>query len=210
MKTKLVWITGVLSVVSGTGAYFSPATFWQPLLINISTTFLAVAIGIVIVNIYLDKASRRDAVLSLLQLSDRAIVDFHDHLLGLVWTKFGKDEWGEILDGYVESGGDPMTVKPGYRRWVYDLAKADSSKLGPLIQSLDNSLQEIISLVGWSLDADLLAFALRARNAIRLFRGIPLDDSDEACSKITEHLIDLDLQSGLARRRLVDISEVEK
>ena len=209
MKTKFIWLTGALSVASGIGAYFSPTPFWQPLLINIATTFFAVAAGILIVNIYLDKASRREAVLSLLQLSDSTIVEFHDHLLDLVWTKFGKDEWGEIVDGYVSSGGDPMTIKPGYRRWIYDLAKADSNKLGPLIQSLENSLEEITSLVGWSLDADLLAYALRARNAIRLYRGIPLDDTDEACSKITEYLIDINLQSGFVRRRLMEISEVE-
>jgi hypothetical protein len=209
MKAKFIWGTSLLALAAGVGAYFAPSSFWQPLLINVATTFLAVAVGIVIVNIYLDKASRRGAVMSLLQLSDAAIIDFHDHVLDLVWTKFGKDEWGELVDGYVASGGDAMTIKPGFRRWIYDLVNADQSKLGPLIQSLDSSLQEIISLVGWSLDADLLACALRARNAIRLYRGIPFDDTDEACAKTTEHLIDIFLQSQFARRRLMEISELD-
>jgi hypothetical protein len=209
MKAKLVWITALLAIASGVGGYYAPVAFWQPLLINVSTTFLAVAIGIVIVNIYLDKESKQGAVVSLLQLSHSAIADFHDHLLDLVWTRFGKDEWGEVIDAYAKSGGDVMTVKPGYRKWVYDLAKADQSKLGPLIQALDSSMQELISLVGWSLDAALLADALRCRNAIRLFRGIPFDDTDEARSNITEHLIDMDLQSSFVRSRLIEISEVQ-
>ncbi len=210
MKTKFIWITGLLTIVSGAVAYFAPLAFWQPLLINVATFFCALAIGLVVVNIYLDKESKRGAVISLLQLSHGAIAEFHNHFLDFVWTKFGKDEWDEVVTGYAKSDGDAMTIKPGFRRWIYDLAKTDANKLGPLLQSLDSSMQEIISLVGWSLDANLLAYALRTRNAIRLYRGIPLDDTDEAASKVTEQLIDIDLQSQFARRRLLEISEIDE
>lgn len=208
LKEKLIWINAVLFVAAGVGAHFAPILFWQPMLINLSTTFFAIAAGVIVVNIYLDRDSRRGAVVSLLQLSDRAIADFHDAFLEMVWTRFGKDEWDEIIDGYVRGNGDVMTIKPGYRKWLYELAKDRRDKFSPMIQDLDDSLQEIISLVGWSLDAELLAFALRGRNAIRLYRGIPYDDTDEAEAKITEHLIDMNLQASFARSRLMDLSGI--
>jgi hypothetical protein len=209
MKEKLIWINSFLFVAAAIGGYFSPEVFWQPLLINLSTTFFAIALGVVVVNIYLDKASRQGAVISLLQLSDRAIAEFHDSFLDMVWTRFSKDEWAEIVRGYTRGGGDVMTIKPDYRTWIYELAKEKQNKLNPLIQDLDDSLQEIISLVGWSLDDELLACALRARNAIRLYRGIPYDDTEAAHSKICEHLIDMMLQASSARGRLMDLSGIQ-
>lgn len=207
MKIRFTIAATFLFIICAIGAYYAPLIFWQPLLINIATTFFAAAVGIILVNIYLDKESRKGAVVSLLQLSQSAIADFHDHVLDLAWTKFGKDEWGDLIVAYVKSEGDAMTIKPGFRQWIYELAKPDSQKLGPLIQKVDDSMQEIISLVGWSLDPDLLAFALRTRNSIRLYRGIPFDDSEEAKCKITEHLLDIDIQSHLVRTRLIELSE---
>jgi len=210
MKQKLVYLTFALALAIGVGAYFVPPQYWQPLLINLATTFFAVGVGIIVVNIYIDKESRKGAVVSLLQLSHRAISDYHDQFVDLVLKRFGRDEWESIVNGYIKGEGDVMTIKPDHRKWIYDLAKENQNKLGPCIQDLDDALQEIISLVGWNLDDDLLALGLRGRNAIRLYRGIPYDDTDEAKAKISEYLLDMDLQSMFVRDRLIELSEIEK
>lgn len=210
MKKHLVWINILLFVALSVGAYYSPTTFWQPLLINMATTFFAICLGLVVINIYLEKAQRKGAIRSLLHLCNNAIANFHNTFLDLIWTKFGKNEFGDLRNAYMKAGGDPKTLPPETREKLYLLATTKQNELSILIQSLEESLAEVTRLVGWDLDADLLSECLKARTAIRHFREVKLDGSDKAKEDISEHLIDIDCFSQYARDKLLELAGIKQ
>lgn len=209
MKKYLVQVNLLLAILMGVASFYSKPEFWQPLLINIATTFFAAALGILLVNIYLERDSRKKAVRALLQLAQDGIADFHNSFLNMVWTKFGKDDFGDLRYKYKKAGGDIMVLTPEQRKSIYDMSKENQDKIGPLLEKLDQALSETVNLVGWTLDADFLSQSLQARNAIRSYRVIEHNDSDEAINGIAEHLIDIDTFSATAYQILKGVSGIE-
>lgn len=207
MKKYLVQVNLILSLATGVGAYYSIAEFWQPLLINLATTFFAAALGILVVNIYLERDSRKSAVRALLTLSQEGIADFHNAFLDMVWTKFGKNDFGELRDKYSDAGGDIMVLTPENRKSLYDISDENQNRIGPLLEKLDQALSETTNLVGWSLDADFLSQAIQARNSIRAYRVLEHDGSEEAINGVAEHLIDIDTFSSTAYHILKRVSK---
>jgi hypothetical protein len=208
MKKYLIQINVGLAFLVGVGSYYSDANFWQPLLINIATTFFAAGLGILLVNVYLEKESRKKAVKALLQLSQDGISDFHNAFLDMIWTKFGKDDFGDLRTKYKKAGGNIMVLSPEQRRKIYDMSKENQEKLGPLLEKLDQALAETISLVGWTLDSDFLTQAIQARNSIRAYRVIEHDDADDSINKAAKRIIDIDTFSATAYHILKDVSGI--
>jgi hypothetical protein len=207
MKRYLLVLNLLLAVGTAIGGYYAPQSFWQPVLINAATAFFGAALAIILVNVYLERDSRRKAVGALLRLALDGIADFHNTFLDIVWTKFGKDDFGDLCEKYKKAGGDVMVLTPEQRKSIYDLAKQHQTRLGPLLEKVDQALAEVVSLSGWSLDASLLTQALQGRISIRNFRTLSLDDSDDAIKGSAEHLIDIDTFSATAIHILKDISE---
>jgi len=207
MKRYLVALNLLLAVGTAIGGYYAPQPFWQPVLINAATAFFGAALAIILVNVYLERDSRRKAVRALLRLAQDGIVDFHNTFLDIVWTKFGKDDFGKLRENFKEAGGDVMVLAPEQRKSIYDLAKQHQTHLGPLLEKLDQALVEVVSLTGWSLDANLLAQALQCRVSIRKFRMLKLDDSDDAINGAAEHLIDIDTFGTTALHILKDMGK---
>lgn len=207
-KVGLVVAGMVLGVASAGAGYWLPPPFWQSLFINLATTFFALAIAVVAVNMYLERSKQREAVKSLLLLSNEAIARFHNTLLTHLWTRFGKVEFGDIRKEYVRTNGDPNAIKPDDRSKIYELVKANTKDIMSLVENLDQSLIELTTLVGWDLDVDLLTHILKSRFCVRKLRNRSFDDSDDAKKAVCEHLIDLDNFSQLARYRLMEMAGV--
>jgi len=206
MKRHLVLICIAFAGAIGLGAYFAPETFWQPLLINLATVFFGASLAILLVNIYLERDARKQAVQALLALASEGIGDFHNTFLDIIWTKFGKDDFGDPRTKYKKADGDIMVLTPEQRKGVYDLAKEHQTRLNPLLERLDQSLAEAVALVGWSLDHRFLTQALQARSAIRRYRSIDLDDSDESIQNAAKRIIDIDTCSADAYHILKELS----
>ena len=205
-KPMLTAVNAALALLIAVGAYFAPAGYWQSLLVNLATVFFGAALAIVVVNIYLERDSRRKAVGALLRLATDGIADFHNTFLDLMWGKFGKDDFGQLRERFKNARGDIMVLNQEQRRAIYDMGKQHHAKLTPLLEKLDQVLAEVTSLVGWSLDSTLLTQVLQGRNAIRRFRSITLDDSDQAINEAAEHLIDIDTFSASAYHILKALS----
>jgi hypothetical protein len=193
MKRYLILISLVLAALTGTSAYYTTSNFFQAYLIEVSATFFSVAVGVVVVNIYLDRASRIGPTKLILALSHEALVNFHNTYLGLLLTKFGRNEIQTFQAIYVGANGDPKALSPNIRSQIYEVAKSKENELTRLLQELENALSEITALAGWDLDTQLLENTLKSRTAIRGYRKISFDDSDDAKEKVTEALLDIDI-----------------
>lgn len=193
MKKYLILISVILAALAGVAAYYSTSNFFQSYLIEVSATFLSVAVGVVVVNIYLDRASRKGPTKLILALSNEAIVSFHNTYINLLLTKFGKSELQAFADIYINTNGDPKALSPNIRSQIYELAKMKENELTKLLHDLEGALTEITSLAGWDLDTQLLESTLKARTAIRQYRKLSFDDSDDAKEKLTEALLNIDI-----------------
>jgi hypothetical protein len=207
MKRLLVTIALGGAAVFLLGAYFSRSQFWQAVLINSSTSFMALGVGLIFVNIYLERHARRGAVKSLLVLSDQALAQFHNAFLNLGWAKFGRDEWGKIQEEYIHSRGKPTALRQDVREFLYEMAKSNEDLKARLEKLLD-TLTELARMVGWDLDARLLQACLDSRISIGRLKDIKYDGSDDSKNSATEHLLDIDIHSGLARYLLMTIAGV--
>ena len=206
MKKWLVLGACLLSALFGWWGHSVAEGYWQVVLVNVATMFLAVAVGVIAINIYLERHKRKGPIRSLYELAAGAMADFHNTLLDLVWTKFSKTDFQQIQEHYMEHGGDVMVVSPENRKQVYDLAKSNADQIVRLVDNLDEAMAELTSLVGWDLDPELLENTLSARHSIRSFKAISFDDSQEARNRITEHLFDTDIYTTETRFRLRELS----
>ncbi len=188
-------------------AYFCKSPFWQAVLINASTSFMALGVALIFVNIYLERHARRGAVKSLLVLSNRAIAQFHNSLLNQAWAKYGRDEWGKTRSEYVKSNGKAAALRHDVREFLYETAKSNKDIAAKLEKLLD-TLTELSRMVGWDLDARVLEACLDSRIAIGRLKDVVFDDSDAAKDAATEHLMDADLHSQGVLHLLMTIAGV--
>ncbi|QUX95081.1 MULTISPECIES: hypothetical protein [unclassified Marinomonas] len=209
MKIKFVVGCFLIAAAFLFGAYFSNPSFWQAVLINTGTSFIALGIGLVLVNIYLEQNARKGAVKSLFVLSNSAIAGVHNHFLNTCWAKFGRDEFGKIIDEYVKSNGNPKSLKLEVREYFYELVKNDRALFNHL-DSMAESLTELSRLVGWSLNASLLESSLNSRIAINKLKELDLDDSEDAKNSATEYLLDADLKGQETRHILLKLADIEE
>ena len=209
-KVLILVIGGLLSVAFAILAYFSTSSFWQGLLINASTVFLGVVVAVICVEIYLERGKRKDAVIPLFLLSNASIARFHNTFIELVTTVFGWPDWKKLLEQFIEEKGSPNSIRPEDRNRIYNIVKDNIKQLNKLVENLDKSLKELIMIVGWDLDIDLLNLALNARLSIREFQELELDDSEETKKRICKYLIDIDLMTHSIRERLKEMGGIQE
>jgi len=204
MKTKEIYLATaclLLFIALAIGAAYSNP-YWQALLINLSTTALGLAIALIVINVYLDRSARREAVRPLLKLIAPAIGAHHNDLIHAAWDRFGKPQFGEIAKRYTENNGDPRALTPDERNSLYDIIKTNRDRVLDLLGRIDNDLRELVVIIGWSFDPDILKHAFSCRYAISQLRIITFDDSNDAKLAICEQFLDADMMAFAVLRNL--------
>lgn len=183
-------------------------TFWQEVALHVFALFLALAVGVIIVNVLLENRARQNAVRSLLFLAHDAVKDFHNEWMDLVWAKFGREDYGKIGDEYFKAKRKPEALKQSVRSDIYFIVKGNAALLARL-EVLDEAMTELSRLGGWSLDPSLLSSCLDARRSIGRIKRAAFDDRDESKDYVTEHILDTDIHSTRARRRLMELAGIK-
>src|SRR6266849_848248 len=192
MKRNLTLAAFGVAILALVGGYLCRSPFFQTFLINLSSSFIAIGCGLLVINIYLERQARKGAVKSLLLLSNEAIAEFHNLWLDLAWARLGSEGYSECVQGYVKAGGKPEALKESIRLEIYNAVKG-STGLQPAVDKLETSLTELSRLIGWDLDPRVLEASLDARLAIGRFKAVPMDDSTVSRDAITEHIMDTDI-----------------
>lgn len=208
MKKKIIYASVGLGFLTGIGGYFIENAYLQNIAVEICGLFLALAIGMTVVNVVLENKQRQSAVKSLLLLISDSINDFHNTLISQFWAKFGKDRWGEIIDEYVGANGKAEALSEEVRNEIYKIVKERPFLLEKL-EKLEESMIELSRLGGWSLDPEVLGYCLDFRRSVISLKQIELDDLPETKTEVTEHLLDSDLHSSFVRGRLMDLAGID-
>jgi hypothetical protein len=208
MKRRLFFIAIGIGALCFAAGYFVTNESLRSFLIGLSTNFIAIGVGIVFINYYIESDSRKGAVTALFILTDESIANYHDSLLERGWSKFGQEKFSSILDEYTSAALDPSALSGDVRDFLYDLYKQPA--FSKTVNDLDESLTELSRLSGWNLDADLLKYCLEARISVTRLKSLTLDDSSTTKTAVTEHLLDLNLKTSTARYILMRLAGIKE
>ncbi|WP_254459735.1 hypothetical protein [Xanthomonas sacchari] len=208
MKKRFAAIAAIFGVAALVVAYRVTNTTTAGFLSGLAGNLLSLALGILIVNLYLENKSKRSAVLALLSVTQHHVAAFHNHWISTCWAHFGKDRFGQIAKEYLGSGGKPIALSEATRKEIYHLYNGDQTMQKYLL-NLDESLTELSRLAGWSLNPDILEASLKTRLSISQLREISLNDSPDAYTQVTEHLLDTDISCGIVLKSLMDVAGVQ-
>lgn len=190
-------------------AHQSTDPVWQSFLAGLSSSLVVLGIGILAINLYLESASRKNAVKALFMLSQTAIAEFHNDFLRASWAKFGREEFGRIVQEFMKAKQDVSALKKDVRTAIYDLY-VNSPTLKSRVMELENVLSELTRMVGWSLDARLLTACLLARTTMAEIRSTELNGTDETIDAITKHILRLDKTTSAARKSLMALAGIKE
>lgn len=206
------WMTAIAFGAAGlfaVGGSVLPAGYWQGVVASSSASFLILGVGLLFVNVYLERSARQGAVKSLFILANTSIATFHNYFLDRCWAQFGRDEWLALHMDYLRANGKPEAMRQDARQFLYDLFESDTQFRTNLVD-LEEMLVELTRLVGWDLDAELLEHCLDARACIAQARALPLDNTAASINQVTEHVLDADLHSQRVRDLLLKIAGVSE
>ncbi len=126
MRKTIIIICVVFALFSGAGfvvSYHIDNIYWQTLILNMSSALIQLVLGMVIVNLYLDKDSKKRVATAFLSSAGNRIAAYHNMFLELLWNEFGQKRWGEILDSYIESECMPMSISAEDQQKFYTVIK---------------------------------------------------------------------------------------
>ncbi len=191
LETVLASLALGLAVSLGIASYRVSNPFQEAWLIELASLALGLSLALFIVNIYLDRKSRRAAVTPLLMLVAPSIRDHNNAFLKDVWDLFGKPQFDALMRRYAEYHRDPKALSSDERERLYAHIKSRWAPLAPVLDRLDNDLRELSMLLGWSFSSRVLGSCFACRFAIASLRQITFDDSSEAKLRAVEQYLDI-------------------
>jgi hypothetical protein len=207
MKLRLAAIISVAAAILFGLSFFVIQPQINSLLIGLAGNLFAVAVGIVIINQYMESRERKEAVMGLFILSGQAISTFHNEWLKQCWAKFGRERYGDIGTEYTNAKGDPTALTQDVRQQIYEIYVQDAETQSN-VRKLDEALAELSRLAGWSLDPRILSECIRARIAISRLVATSLDGSPEAATAVAEHILDIVNNANGVRDLLMHIAGI--
>lgn len=210
-RTLMILMTASVAAFVGTGigGYFLDG-YLQQIVLALFGTFVGVFIGLVVVNIVLDKSARQIAAGPLIALVQNPITSYHNDLfIRPGRDRFGIDAFNRMIEKYKTNHGNPQAFTPQERLAISQLIDDKSEECRQCLDEIDAVLTTAISVLGWSYDAKIIAAALTCKNYIAEFRLVatPADDNDRL--KRIERYFDIDGSSGAFLRMLNQIYGTE-
>lgn len=209
MKLKLALGAFALSAPPLYLGFESTSPVWQSFFAGLSSSLVVLGVGILAINLYLESASRRDAVKALFALSQEAIAHFHNDWLDSCWAEFGRETYGKIGKEFIAAKLDVNALQKEVRNKIYGIY-ANSAGLQKRILDLETTLAELTRMTGWSLDANLLTASLIARTQIAKLKSVALDGSAESIDRVTEYLFHIDATTQASRSTLMQLAGVQE
>jgi hypothetical protein len=209
-EAYLAWAALVTAIILGVTSGLVSDQYRQSVLIELMSTMLGLSLGLFLVNVYLERRNRRDAVRPLLALVAPSIQRNHNDLLSAAWGTFGKPQFGELLRRYMGNNGDPQALSPAERDSLYGLVKGQLAALQTQLDRLDADLRELTYMLGWSFKPTILRSAFACRHSIQQLRLVTFDDSAESKLRACEHFLDVDIHAFSTFNALVELLEVPK
>lgn len=143
-------------------------------------------------------------------LIETAVNRLHnDYFIGIAHNKFGSTRFSSLIDDYQNANRSPNAFSPEDKNALSIMILDHKDQIRAAVQDLDQRFSTLISVLGWSFDAKVVAAALEAkRNASELIAALDSEDPDQS-DRLIEHWFDVDLTANATRRFLAEILELD-
>jgi hypothetical protein len=180
--------------------------FISNVMLALFSATVSIAIALFIVNFLVDQRSKRIAAAPLVRLVQGPILHLHnEYFIRLGREKFGTHQFNSLIDAYQNNGRDPIALSPDQRERISEMIEDNKSEIISAAKSIDVRLSDLITVLGWSFDAKIIASALTCKqNISEMLSNIdPLDDVQRL--KRTEMYLDIDASASGVLKRLVEV-----
>lgn len=208
MRKSIIIIAIIFSLISGIGMALSHMinnTYMQTLSLSISVSLLQLVLGIVIVNLYIDKKSKRNIARAFLGPADRYIATYHNTFLDVIDEEFGQKQWREIITEYLIGNGDPSIIALNERKRVFDVVKNNYETIKILLYNSGEQMSEMTKSGILTFDDQLHSHAWAAKETARRFLKIDINAEDVNVTDVFECCVDFDIHTQIVRARLYDL-----
>jgi len=203
-KTVIILAT-LLAVAFGAWAYFQTG-YWQSLLLGLARTSLSLAIGLVVVNVYLKLQEKRQAAVPLFKMIVPSISAFHnDYFIEQGRLKFGTPDFNTLLRAYQTNKRDPKALSPAQRTGLYEIIEANRDEVVVILDKISDQLKEMSFILGWSFSPRIMRASLDCRLIIVEFKALDLDGEEQTKLDACELYLDIDATSGAVVATLAEL-----
>lgn len=194
------------------------------LIVAAFSSLLSVEMGLIVVNIYVERMRKKDAVRQLFVYVHGAIADAHNFFIRRLISKHGKNELDSLTDAYMSGERDADFLSDSQVDSLYALSKED--KFQQNFNSLKVYIRELMVMAGWNLDATVLEAGLAALTSIRLMEE-SFNENNENCGsegnagsgsvecdkmsmrkRLVKHILDAYIDSDKLWRRLKEVAAI--
>jgi hypothetical protein len=210
LRGQTLWLALAACAVSfaaAIGAYYANG-YWQNLLLSVFGAFLSVLIALIVVNILLDRKSRKVAAGPLLGLVQDAIANFHNnYFMKVTIEHFGSADFKILLGKYSSNKANPNCFSPDERHKLAAMIEKNIIPMKEALSSVDDKLSVLVSVLGWSYDAKIIAAALTCKRNIAQFLSISNGEDADLSLRRTELYLDIDASAAAVIDMLANIYE---
>lgn len=211
MRKTIIVLAIIFSLMSGVGmslSFMIPQPYLQALSMSISVALLQLVLGIVIVNLYIDRKSKKNIALSFLGAADKSIATYHNTFLEVIWAEFGQKKWQEIITEYIRNNGDSITIPTNEKQRVFNVVKNNYDNIRKLLFNSGEQMSEMSKSGILTFDDQLHSHAWAAKESARRFLRIDINAKDVDITEVFECCVDFDLHTQIVRARLYDLIQM--
>lgn len=213
-------VVGFVILLLGWIAFENMNTVLHELIIAAFSSLLSLEVGLIVVNIYVERMRKKDAVRQLFIYVHGAIADAHNFFIRRLISKHGKHELDYLTDAYMSGGRDTDFLSDSQVNSLYALSKEDEFRQN--FDSLKKYIRELMVMSGWNLDDSVLESGLAALTSIRLMEESFKEDGGDCNAgtgsaesgkmrirkNLVKHILDAYIDTDKLWRRLKEVAAI--
>jgi len=202
--------TLVLSVSLAIGAYWSSG-FAQDLLLMICGTALSLAVGLLVVEVYLRSGEKRLVAVILHEIIRPLMERFHnDYIIAKSRDAFGIPYFDKLLNDYSTNDGNLQSLSPQDRDTLFDIIQTNRDEVLPILDMLNIELKHLLLSVDWSFSPDIIPLVMECRTLIGRFAGLTLTEDAQNKLQACKLFLDIDGMLSAVYVKLCDLRGLQK
>lgn len=178
--------------------------YWCGLLLGLGTSLLGIALGLLILNIYIQGSTERGAVKAFLLWTYPVFRSRHNLIKEQFWKEFGKQDWDRTLEFFKENRMNVGAISHEKKLKIIGVLKGSEQRHRIACDDVEGFLSEMEFLFGWTFDRIILQYIFLARSDFRRFRGCDFDD-DRHFEDICESFLRSDVHCTYLIMKLLGI-----
>lgn len=209
MKNAMRWAIAAFFVTLcfGFAAYYSTG-FAESVLLSLMSTSLSLAVGLVIVNGFINEAERKKAAKVLASMVAVNVAEYHNRFIQLGHQKFGIPEWNGVIETMNQNKRNPDALSPQQRDVVVEILEENKDEIAANVTAIDDGFRELSYILGWNFHPKVTRDAISSRLEIAKLQTaiskIPIPEHEKR--QAIEKFFDVDAEVTAVLNTLLEMT----